>query len=662
MTPGNSPDPVEHAVFQIAKSIWSDGGDFFRSLARQLCQALQADFVLVGAIQKDGAKVRTLAAQTLAGEVVPFEYELAGTPGADVVNGSLRCYPENVHELFPQDEQLKEMLAQGYVGAPLMGPDGRCLGLICAITRQPLTDPKLAESVLQIFALAAVAELQRAESAENLALADKRWRSFATHSNEAIVRFAVEPPIPLNLPIEEIIDLAYRYAYVEDCNDQAAVLFGLDRASLMGARLEIVSNRSDAEQLERLRAFARAGCVFSQVERPFAGRHLLMTREGIIENGKLVGAWVTGRDITELKEAEAQVRSLNRELESRVAELTDLRARLEQDNAYLRDEIRADHPFEEMVGSSPRFLELVSRIQLVASTSATVLINGETGTGKELVVRAIHNLSDRRDRPLVKLNCAAIASGLVESELFGHVRGAFTGAVDRRIGRFEHANGGTLFLDEITELPLEMQAKLLRVLQEQEFEPVGSNRTVKVDVRLLAATNRSLADAVREGRFRMDLYYRLLVVPVDVPPLRERREDIPALTAHFIARYARQFGRRIDGVSPAAMQQLISYDWPGNIRELENVLARAVVLCTGTVLDKVLPDENGPAAEAVVSGAADSESTPRTLQEAERRHIEKTLLAVNWVLEGPKGAAALLGLNPSTLRGRMKRLGIRRPA
>jgi formate hydrogenlyase transcriptional activator len=253
----------------------------------------------------------------------------------------------------------------------------------------------------------------------------------------------------------------------------------------------------------------------------------------------------------------------------------------------------------------------------------------------------------------VKGNCAAISVGLVESELFGHVKGAFTGATERRIGRFEYANGGTLFLDEVSELPLEIQVKLLRVLQEQEFEPLGSNRTVKVDVRLLAATNRSLAEAVREGRFRMDLYYRLLVVPVDVPPLRERREDIPALAAHFIARYSRQFGRRVEGISESMMRQLMAYDWPGNVRELENLLAREVVLCTGGVLNAPL---FLPAA-----GAGASKAPPLSMESAERRHIENALASARWVLEGPKGAAAMLGMNPSTLRSRMKRLGIQRP-
>ncbi len=635
---------LEHLVFGIAQGVWRDTGEgFLRSLVRQLARALAADMVLVGGLLPGGKRIRTLSVYSAGGEIPAFEYDLAGTPCADVTGRRATSYAEGVQRLFPGDSRLVELKAEGYVGAPLFDSNGRCLGLICAITRAPLANPKLAEAVLQIFAERAAAEIERQQTEE-------RWRGFVTHGNEAIFRLHLEQPISLDAPEEEQIEHYYRYAFVADCNDQAATVFGLaNAAQLIGARLEMVSPRQDAEQMERLLAFVRAGHRFSQVERKLGGRTLLMTREGMIQDGKLWGAWVTGRDISELKQAEAQVRSLNQELEQKVDELTKLRARLEQDNAYLKEEIRADHPSDEMVGASPAFRDLVTRINLVASTSATVLIQGETGTGKELVVRAIHNLSDRRDRPLVKVNCAAISAGLIESELFGHVKGAFTGASERRVGRFEYANGGTLFLDEVTELPLESQSKLLRVLQEQEFEPLGSNKTIKVDVRLLAATNRNLADAVREGRFRMDLYYRLLVVPVDVPPLRDRREDIPELAHHFVRRYARQFGRPIDGIAPAMMQQLLAYDWPGNIRELENVLARAVALCEGRVLNAPLT-------------AATTETTPRRLEEAERRHIENALASTHWVLEGPQGAAAILGLNPSTLRSRMKRLGIQRPA
>ncbi len=634
---------LEHLVFEIARGVWRDTGEgFLRSLVGQLARALKADLVLVGGLLAGGKKIRTLAVYSADGETSPFEYDLSGTPCLDVTEKRAISYAEGVQRLFPEDSRLRELNAEGYVGAPLLDSNGRCLGLICAITRAPLANPKLAEAVLQIFAERAAAEMERQQTEE-------RWRGFVTHGNEAIFRLDLEQPISLDAPEDAQIEHYYRYAYVADCNDQAATVFGLpNAAALIGARLELVSARQDADQMARLRAFIRAGHHFSQVERPLGQRTLLMTREGIIADGKLWGAWVTGRDISELKAAEERERNLNRELELQLEELNKLRARLEQDNTYLKEEIRADHPSDEMVGTSPAFRELMNRIQLVASTSATVLIQGETGTGKELVVRAIHNLSDRRERPLVKVNCAAISAGLIESELFGHVKGAFTGASERRVGRFEYANGGTLFLDEVTELPLESQAKLLRVLQEQEFEVVGSNKTVKVDVRVLAATNRNLAEAVREGRFRMDLYYRLLVVPVEVPPLRERREDIPELAAYFVRRYARQFGRPVEGIAPAMMQQMMAYDWPGNIRELENVLARAVALCEGRVLN------------APLSGAS-AEAAPRSLGEAERRHIENTLASTRWVLEGPQGAAAILGLNPSTLRSRMKRLGIQRP-
>src|SRR5947208_4617751 len=259
-------------------------------------------------------------------------------------------------------------------------------------------------------------------------------------------------------------------------------------------------------------------------------------------------------------------------------EIAALKARLEHENVYLQEEIHREHNFVEMVGSSLALLAALRKVDQVAPADTTVLVSGETGTGKELIARAIHDRSTRRGRPLVKVNCSAIAAGLVESELFGHVKGAFTGAIDRRVGRFELADGGTLFLDEVGELPLETQVKLLRVLQEREFEPVGSRRSLRVDVRVIAATNRDLAEAVRAGRFRADLFYRLNVFPIVVPALRERRNDIPRLVQHFAAKTARKLGRAFDGVAPGFIERASAYDWPGNIRELENVVERAMIM------------------------------------------------------------------------------------
>ena len=654
--PSEAAGLLEHLVFEIAEGVSGHTGEaFFRSLARHLAGGLKADFVLVGALQPGGSRIATLAAYADGENAPAFEYDLDGTPCANVIQKQLCSYPSGIQQTFPKDLLLVQMSAEGYVGSPMIDSSGRCLGLVCALTRQPLQHAKLAETVLQIFAVRASSELERKNYEEDLARSEQHYRALVSHGNEAVLRVELDQPISLDLPEQEQLELIYRHAYVADCNEQAAKIFGRATAQdLIGARMEAISARDDAEQVERTLAGIRARWQFSQVERTLQGRVLLMTRQGIKVDGKYTGAWVTARDITELKQAEAEVLRLNAELKQHVAELTELKGRLEQDNAYLLEEIKADHNNHEMIGSSPRFRELLDRVRMVAGTSATVLITGETGTGKELVARAIHNLSPRKDRPLVKVNCAAISAGLVESELFGHVKGAFTGATERRVGRFEHANGGTLFLDEITELPLESQSKILRVLQEQEFEPVGSNRTVKVDVRILAASNRNLAEAVREGRFRMDLYYRLLVIPVEVPPLRERREDIPALATHFVKVLARQFGRRVHRISDETMRQLMAYDWPGNVRELENLLARAVVLSPGEVLETPLDLGAGHGVPDV--------PPPQSLHDAERRHVEGILASTGWVVEGPKGAAGILQMNASTLRSLMKRLGIRRPA
>jgi len=308
--------------------------------------------------------------------------------------------------------------------------------------------------------------------------------------------------------------------------------------------------------------------------------------------------------------------------------------------------------FEQLIGNSPALEAVLGDVERVAPTDATVLLQGETGTGKELIARAIHNISARCGRPYIKLNCAAIPFDLLESELFGHERGAFTGAIAQKAGRFELADKGTLFLDEVGDIPLALQAKLLRVLQEQEFERLGSARTHQVDVRLVAATNRDLAEMVKRGEFRSDLYYRLNVFPITLPPLRARREDIPDLVQHFVEIYGRRMGKQIERVTPETMSAFTSYEWPGNVRELQNFIERSVILSDGTALCP-------PLAELRHSAAAESPEAT-TLQDAERDHILKILRQTRWVVAGPSGAAARLGMKRSTLYFRMQKLGISR--
>jgi formate hydrogenlyase transcriptional activator len=311
--------------------------------------------------------------------------------------------------------------------------------------------------------------------------------------------------------------------------------------------------------------------------------------------------------------------------------------------------------FEEIVGKSVALHRLLKNVETVAPTGSTVLICGETGTGKELIARAIHNLSPRHPNAFVKMNCAAIPTGLLESELFGHEKGAYTGAVVQRIGRFELANRGTVFLDEVGEIPLELQTKLLRVLQEREFERLGSTRTIRTDARLIAATNRNLSEMVGEQKFRSDLFYRLNVFPVRVPSLRERPEDIPLLVRHFVQHFARQMHRVIETIPCETMTALTQYQWPGNIRELQNLIERAVILSPGSVLRVPLQDLPSRSVAGPGKGQA------QTLAEAERAHILEALKDTKWVIAGPKGAAARLGMNRSTVQFRMKKLGIVRP-
>jgi len=366
---------------------------------------------------------------------------------------------------------------------------------------------------------------------------------------------------------------------------------------------------------------------------------------------------------------EAKVNERTADLKKALEEIERLKAKLERENSYLQEEIAEHSGVQQIVGSSPALRDVLRKVEMVAATDTTVLIHGETGTGKELVARALHERSPRRGRTMIKLNCSAISAGLVESELFGHMKGAFTGASDRRIGRFELANGSSIFLDEVSELPLDTQTKLLRVLQEGEFEPVGSSKTIKVDVRVITASNRDLQQDVASGRFRADLFYRLNVFPIDVPPLRARQDDIRELAEFFMQRFARKLGKPLKRIHPDALAKLNAHSWPGNIRDLQNTIERAAITSTGDALTIDWPlavaTNHGcfhavAAAKAPEGFTAEKSNGSLSLEEIERQHFITVLKQTRGVIEGPNGAARLLNLKPSTTRFRIKKLGIKK--
>ena len=385
---------------------------------------------------------------------------------------------------------------------------------------------------------------------------------------------------------------------------------------------------------------------------------------GVLSLGASQENAFSGDDVTFLGQVANQI-AIAIENALAYGQIADLKDKLAQEKLYLEDEIRTELNFEEIVGNSEALRRVLKQVETVAPTDSTVLVYGETGTGKELIARAIHNLSARKSNAFVKLNCAAIPTGLLESELFGHEKGAFTGAIAQRIGRFELAHRGTVFLDEIGEIPLELQPKLLRVLQEREFERLGSSRTLRTDARLIAATNRDLESMVEEQKFRSDLYYRLNVFPVRIPPLRERPEDVPLLVRYFAQQFSRRYNRSIDSIPSETMEALVRYSWPGNIRELQNVVERAVVISTGSVLKVPIADlkprvtAKSAARMEPVNGGNSGDNLKDVLGEAERKQIMSALEQANWVVAGPNGAAARLGIKRSTLQFRMRKLGIR---
>ena len=630
----SSPEPDENQLLRtLAEAVEAETGDaFFRSIVQRLAEALGVEYAFVSELTRGGTHFRSIALWA-RGKLAPnFEVPLAGTPCEAVLRGEMAHHPDRLQQLFPEDPGLVDWGVVSYAGVPVVKRGGRVLGHFAVLGERPLVDGDRALDVMRIFAGRAVAEIERARAEQALRDSEKEWRD-----------------------LYELAPIAYIYEGTDSrfvsANRAAQRLLGLKPEEVRGTLgRSLVASTPETQQrvAEALVAIQRGE------ER--AGIELELRRK---DDGRPVWVQWWSKPDPDGK----YTRTMLVDVTDRVLAEQE-RNRLQQQNLYLREEIESEYNFEEIVGRSAALQKVLRDTERVAATEASVLIIGETGTGKELVARAIHARSSRKDKPLVKVNCAALASGLVESEFFGHEKGAFTGASERRIGRFELAHGGTIFLDEVGEIPPEIQAKLLRVLQEREFERAGGSSTIRANVRVIAATNRDLGKAIAEGKFRQDLFYRLNVFPVKVPPLREREGDLPLLVSYLVGRLAARIGRRIARVSNETMERLAQYDWPGNVRELENVIERAVILSSGPELEigsdvlRVVGSE--AAAQAAPAFGAAATVPGGSLDDVERRHIVETLRATGWRVEGPDGTARRLGVNPSTLRSRMKKLGISR--
>ena len=591
---------------------------------------------------------------------------------------------------FKDDPSVFGLGEMAYTGVPLTTTEGHALGSFCVVDTAPRewTDEEietlriLASSVMTEIAVRQMAkdlrelsnDLQRlvTERTCQLSHAEERWRVLLTVNNALVtcldrqtlldaIAGALRGVIPYDriaLVLDDPVEGGFKALAISGPVPSPTAIPIPSTWPRHGSRAGWIAESG----LPVLTADLREDSRFVE--------HVPLIREGLLSalsvplrsKGQIIGTLNVGsRELgrydgshSELLLAIADQVVLAIQNMLAYEEVAALKQRLEQENLYLQEESRAEAPFADVVGESAGIRKVLGKIRMVAKTDSTVLVTGETGTGKELVVRAIHELSTRKHKILVKVNCAALPSGVIESELFGHEKGAFTGALTRRVGRFELANGGTLFLDEVGDLPQELQAKLLRVLQEGEFERVGGTQTLKVNVRLVAATNRDLASAVHDGRFRADLFYRLNVFPIAIPPLRDRVEDIPRLVRHFSMIYAGKMGRPIITIGEQVMGKLVAYRWPGNVRELQNVMERAVILATRGRIE--LDDQlAAPVADARTTAAA-------TLEEIERNHILSVLEKVGWRVSGESGAASILGLKRTTLEARMGKLGIARPS
>jgi formate hydrogenlyase transcriptional activator len=623
----DSPSKEEFATLRalVEGTARATGQEFFQTLVRHLAAAVQTRYAFVAEFV-GGTSVRTLAYWFRDRIADNVEWDVIGTPCQDVVSGNLCHHPSGVKDKFPDDKPLVEWGIESYLGVPLLDAQGTHLGHLAVFDELPMPSAPRRLYTFRIFAERAAAELERQRNETRLEESEQRFRDLYA---EAPIAYVHE-------------DLESRFI---SANGAAMRILGIKPDEVIGMTgVSFIPDTPDAQRRFR-EAFASIGRGTDT-----SGVVLELRRK---DNGRPIWIqWWSKPD-----PSGKFTRTMFLDITDQVL-MEQEQARLRAQNLYLQEEIKAAHNFEEIIGHSPALTAVFDNVRRVAPTDSTVLITGETGTGKELIARAIHSSSRRKDKPLIKINCAALPSGLVESELFGHEKGAFTGALARRVGRFELAQGGTIFLDEIGEIPAEAQAKLLRVLQEREFERVGGSTPIKVDVRILAATNRDLLKAVRAKTFREDLYYRLSVFPLQLPPLRDRKEDIPPLIHFLVNRFASRIGRQIESVSKATLQRLLAYPWPGNIRELENVLERAVILAGGPTL------EIGSDVLMTESGQGPDEIAPvlqlGSMEEIERSHMTAVLHQTDWVIEGPRGAAKILDLHPNTLRSRMKKLGITR--
>jgi len=598
------------------------GAEFFNSLVKSLAEALQAKYAFVSKfVEGNRARVRTLAFWKGDGFLDNFEYDLPHTPCERVLAGEVCLFPEKVQELFPEHrEDLAKLGVESYLAIPVSDRSGTVMGHLAVMDTTPMHDDPRVLSVFKIFGVRAGAELEREQMDAQLKENEERLRDLFD-----------EAPI----------------AYVHE---------GLDSRFIRANRAAMRSLGITPDEVPRTYGSSLVP------DTPDAQRRLKEAFDSIGRGTNTSGVVLELRRKDDGKPLWVQwwskpdpdgksTRTMFIDITERVL-MEQEKARLEAQNVYLQEEIKGTHNFEELIGSSSTLKKVLKNVERVAPTDSTVLITGETGTGKELIARAIHDLSPRKNKPLVKVNCAAIPSGLIESELFGHEKGAFTGALTKKMGRFELADKGTIFLDEIGELPLDLQSKLLRVLQEGEFERVGGTQTFKINVRVIAATNRDLEQLSKTGHYRPDLYYRLNVFPIHLPALREREGDIPLLVLYFVRKFAANFGKKIDRIPERMMSALQRYQWPGNIRELEHVIERAMILSEGSELEPIewLSPSHGKAAAAKTL----------TLEEMERQHIVDVLEHTNWRVSGEKGAAKILGLNPTTLEARMKKLDITR--